>query len=156
MTERAPIMGDANYSHAHYWSESAPRCGLACMNGTQLIGECRWPKEPGLPWCLRHTGEFVAKMRAANYQPEHVRAVLPQMGFDARAIETFVALYARTLKKAALEAARGVPWVSWQDVAAAPDVPQEAPVPPAAPEAPPETERAAAAAVAPARKPRGL
>lgn len=136
MTERAPIMGDAKYSHAHYWDERAPRCGLAAVNEhtRQSLGACGWPKEPGLPWCGRHTGEFVAKMRAAGYQPEHVRAVLPQMGFDAIAIETFVAFYERTLKKAVLEAARGVPWVSWQEAAAAP-VPEPA---------------------QPARKPRGL
>lgn len=136
MTERAPIMGDATYSHAHYWNERAPRCGLGCTNEHtgQHLGECSWPKEPGLPWCGRHLGELVAKMRAAGYQLEHVRAVLPQMGFDAIAIETFVALYERTLKKAALEAARGVSWVSWQEAAA---------------ELAPEPAQ-------PARKPRGL
>jgi hypothetical protein len=155
VTERAPIMGDARYSHAHYWDERAPRCGLACTNDQtgQHIGECYWPKEPGLPWCGRHTGEFIAKMRAQGYQVAHVRAVLPQLGFDARAIETFVAFYERTLKKAALEAARGVPWVTWQEAA---EAPQEAPPAPAPPSVVAEPEPTAEPSVAPARKPRGL
>lgn len=88
-----PSDGPKRYSHTHFWREDAPRCGLMCMRGTQAIGECLWPREPGLPWCNPHIEGFLSKMRAQGYQSENVRAYFASLAWDAVAIETAVARF---------------------------------------------------------------
>jgi len=98
--KRPPVIGESGYSNEHYWYEEAPRCGLGAVNELtgQGVGLCRHPKEPGLPWCNRHTFLFEKQMRASGYTSDNARAALPAMGFNAKAIETFVARYEREEK----------------------------------------------------------
>lgn len=84
MTAQIHIPGDARYSHAHYWRTApldpdeplAGTCGLATPGGT-----CRWPKEPGTPWCNACTHRWLVNAKAAGYvSSEQVRWAAQQSG----------------------------------------------------------------------------
>jgi hypothetical protein len=121
--KRPPIVGEPEYSHAHYWRHDTMQCGLATP-----AGACQWPQEPGMPWCNAHLSTFIEQMRNSGYTPAHAEAFFKRQGWDAIAVETVLARYERVL---------------------APQKPSGAPE---APEVPAEPERAAEVNVELARR----
>lgn len=86
------VLGEAGYSQSHYWLNKYDECGLAVTDevGRPLsLGPCRWPKEPGLPWCNRHILQFLTMLQTSNYTVQQARDYFgSQPGITAEHVET--------------------------------------------------------------------
>lgn len=96
--KRIAIYGEPGYSHAHYWTQpredgepDTSRCGLATMGGA-----CRWPKEPGLPWCNSHTHRFLMSAKEQGYATTaQIEWLAQQQGLDAQGTDVLARRWAR-------------------------------------------------------------
>lgn len=91
------IPGEKGYSHAHYgYNDDDPRrpasCGLATPSGET----CRWPVEPGTPWCNAHTCRFLASAKSAGYvDSAQIRWLAAQTSLSAEFTDVLVRRWER-------------------------------------------------------------
>jgi hypothetical protein len=90
------IPGDAGYSHAHYgYQDDDPRRPASCGRPTAM-GECRWPQEPGTPWCNSHANAFLASAKAAGYvTSDQIRWLAAQTALSPEFTEALVRRWER-------------------------------------------------------------